>query len=129
MNSICRIGPGGKKLTYIESCKAIELANKTFGFNGWACQILEVKEEYRVNRGNPPHDKWSVCFSSLVRVELRDGTSHEDIGFGQTDGQKDLGVALEISKKASISDARKRALRCFGEYLGNSCYDKDVRGF
>ena len=41
-----RPGPGGKKLTYIESCKAIELANKAFGFNGWSCKIVECKEEY-----------------------------------------------------------------------------------
>lgn len=60
-----------------------------------------------------------------MRIELKDGTSHEDVGFGSSDGQKDLGAALEQSKKASISDARKRALRLFGEYLGNSCYDKD----
>lgn len=41
-----RPGPGGTRLTYIESCKAIELANKAFGFNGWSCRILECKEEY-----------------------------------------------------------------------------------
>ncbi|GMF19033.1 unnamed protein product [Phytophthora fragariaefolia] len=41
-----RPGPGGRKLTYIESCKAIELANRAFGFNGWSCRIVECKEEY-----------------------------------------------------------------------------------
>jgi hypothetical protein len=41
-----RPGPGGKRLTYIESCKAIELANRAFGFNGWSCHIIECKEEY-----------------------------------------------------------------------------------
>lgn len=41
-----RPGPGGRKLTYIESCKAIELANRAFGFNGWSCHIVECKEEY-----------------------------------------------------------------------------------
>ena len=117
-----RPGPGGRKLTYIESCRAIEFANQAFGFNGWSCEILECKEEYRVNRG----DKWHVSFSSVVRIQLKDGTYHEDVGFGQSDGQRDLGAALETAKKACISDARKRALRCFGEYLGNSCYDKDV---
>jgi recombination DNA repair RAD52 pathway protein len=34
----------------------------------------------------------------------------------------------EISQ-ASISDARKRALRLFGEHLGNSCYDREVNFF
>ncbi|KAI9995177.1 hypothetical protein PInf_012224 [Phytophthora infestans] len=116
-----RPGPGGRKLTYIESCKAIELANRAFGFNGWSCHIVECKEEYKEKKG----DRWSIGYSSLVRIELKDGTSHEDVGFGTSDGQRDLGAALEQSKKASISDARKRALRLFGEYLGNSCYDKD----
>lgn len=41
-----RPGPGGTRLTYIESCKAIELANLAFGFNGWSCRVLECKEEY-----------------------------------------------------------------------------------
>ena len=41
-----RPGPGGRKLTYIESCKAIELANRAFGFNGWSCHIVECKEEF-----------------------------------------------------------------------------------
>ncbi|KAG6974389.1 hypothetical protein JG688_00003109, partial [Phytophthora aleatoria] len=116
-----RPGPGGRKLTYIESCKAIELANRAFGFNGWSCHIVECKEEYKEKKG----DRWSIGYSSLVRIELKDGTSHEDVGFGTSDGQRDLGAALEQAKKASISDARKRALRLFGEYLGNSCYDKD----
>lgn len=116
-----RPGPGGRKLTYIESCRAIQFANQAFGFNGWSCEIVECKEEYRMNR----HDKWHVLFSSKVRIQLKDGTYHEDVGFGQSDGQKDLGAALETAKKACISDARKRALRCFGELLGNSCYDKD----
>ncbi|KAL4151641.1 hypothetical protein PRNP1_008583 [Phytophthora ramorum] len=116
-----RPGPGGRKLTYIESCKAIELANSAFGFNGWSCHIVECKEEFKEKKG----DRWSVAYSSLVRIELKDGTSHEDVGFGSSDGQRDLGSALEQAKKASISDARKRALRLFGEYLGNSCYDKE----
>ena len=41
-----RPGPRGTRLTYIESCKAIELANHTFGFNGWSCHLVECKEEY-----------------------------------------------------------------------------------
>ncbi|TMW68554.1 hypothetical protein Poli38472_006022 [Pythium oligandrum] len=116
-----RAGPRGTRLTYIESCKAIELANQAFGFNGWSCRIIECKEEYREKKG----ERWGIGFSSLVRIELKDGTSHEDYGFGQADGQPHLGAAIEQAKKASISDARKRALRLFGEFLGNSCYDRE----
>ncbi|CAI5745679.1 unnamed protein product [Peronospora destructor] len=120
-------GPGGRNLRYRESCKVIELANRAFGFNGWSCHIVECKEEFKEKKG----DRWSIAYSSLVRIELKDGMSHEDVGFGSSDGQRDLGAALEQAKKArSISDARKRALRLFGEYLGNSCYDREhIKGF
>ncbi|KDO24206.1 hypothetical protein SPRG_10635 [Saprolegnia parasitica CBS 223.65] len=117
-----RPGPGGRRLTYLESCKAIEIANEAFGFNGWSCRIVDCNLEYKEKDGN---GRWSVGYSAVVRIELKDGSTHEDVGFGTSDGMKELGAALEQSKKASISDARKRALRLFGEYLGNSCYDKE----
>ncbi|CAK4664883.1 hypothetical protein LEN26_007340 [Aphanomyces euteiches] len=117
-----RPGPGGRRLTYLESCKAIEIANEAFGFNGWSCRIVDCNVECKEKDDN---GRWSVIYSAVVRIELKDGACHEDVGFGQSDGLKDLGAALEQAKKASISDARKRALRLFGEYLGNSCYDKE----
>lgn len=94
-----RPGPRGTRLTYIESCKAIELANRAFGFNGWSCRILECKEEYRELKNG---DRWALGFSALVQITLKDGTSHEDVGFGQSDGQKDLGAAIEQAKKVGI---------------------------
>jgi len=33
-----RAGPGGRKLTYLESWKVIDLANHIFGWDGWSCQ-------------------------------------------------------------------------------------------
>ena len=49
---------------------------------------------------------------------------HEDIGYG-TSKDNDQGQAIERAKKAAVTDARKRALRCFGEFLGNSLKHKD----
>ncbi|OQR88834.1 DNA repair and recombination protein Rad22 [Thraustotheca clavata] len=122
-----RPGPGGRRLTYLESNKAIEIANEAFGFNGWSCRIVDCNLEYvhymHKEKGND--GRWSLGYSAVVQIQLKDGTTHEDVGFGQSEGLKDLGAAIDISKKASISDARKRALRLFGNYLGNSCYDKE----
>ncbi len=59
-------------------------------------------------------------------MQLKDGCFHEDIGFGHSEGVKEKGKALEKAKKQAISDARKRALRLFGQALGNSVYDKEV---
>jgi hypothetical protein len=35
------------------------------------------------------------------------------------------GTAIENAKKEAVSDARKRALRIFGNALGNCIYDKE----
>jgi hypothetical protein len=59
-----------------------------------------------------------------VKVSLRDGTHHEDVGYGMSEN-KNKGEAIEKAKKEAVSDARKRALRLFGNALGNSVYDRE----
>lgn len=46
--------------------------------------------------------KWQVGYSAQVYIQLKDGTSHEDIGFGQSDGLRDLGQSIEIAKKVEF---------------------------
>lgn len=60
----------------------------------------------------------------VVRVTLKDGTHHEDIGYGQVDNAKGKAAAFEKAKKEGTTDALKRALRNFGNLLGNCVYDK-----
>lgn len=72
---------------------------------------------------------------------LRDGASHEDIGYGRADNVKTKGDGLDKvrrclvtlttdshdrvqAKKEAVTDALKRALRNFGNLLGNCLYDK-----
>lgn len=38
---------------------------------------------------------------------------------------KSKGAALDKARKEAVTDATKRALRLFGNHLGNCCYDKD----
>ncbi|KAI8979685.1 hypothetical protein BDF20DRAFT_835670 [Mycotypha africana] len=115
-----RSGPSGK-LTYIEGSKVISIANEIFGFNGWTSEIkettidyLDVSAEGRVNCG----------VTAIVKVTLRDGTFHEDIGYGSTENAKTKGSALEKAKKQAITDGVKRALKNFGNALGNCLYEK-----
>jgi DNA repair and recombination protein RAD52 len=58
-------------------------------------------------------------------VTLRDGTYHEDIGYGHIENCKGKAAAFEKAKKEGTTDALKRALRNFGNVLGNCIYDKD----
>jgi|TARA_B110000208_G_scaffold21799_1_gene27576 DNA repair and recombination protein RAD52 len=116
-----RRGAGGMKLTYVEGWRVIDIANKVFGFNGWSCSLLQCVTEFceEDSRG-----RWKVSCSATVRVSLRDGTSHEDIGFGSAEGLKCRAKSLEKAKKQAVTDARKRVLRIFGNGLGNCVYNK-----
>ena len=116
-----RPGPGGSKAAYLEGNVVINLANSILGFNGWSFQIKELKIEHkeRTNTGD-----FYVVSSCLVRIILKDGTFREDIGFGDIKN-KLVGPAIENSKKGAITDGLKRALRLFGNSLGNCLYDKE----
>jgi DNA repair and recombination protein RAD52 len=74
---------------------------------------------------DPRNQKVSLGLSVIVRVTLRDGTFHEDIGYGHMENAKGKAAAFEKAKKEGTTDALKRALRNFGNVLGNCIYDKE----
>ena len=78
-----------------------------FGFNGWSSKILDIQREYMdPNRQN--RDRWDVGFSCIIRVMLKDGTFHDDVGFGSVHNEKDRGKAIENARKEAVSDGVKR---------------------
>jgi len=108
-------------VAYVESWKAIELANSIFGFDGWSSQIVDITPDFIEEIPGP---KFRVGVTAVVKVMLKDGTFHEDVGYG-INVDKSKGNAIENAKKEAVSDARKRALRVFGNALGNCVYDKE----
>ena len=83
---------------------------------------MKLKHDYYEN---PQTFKISLGLSVIIRVTLRDGTYHEDIGYGHIENCKGKAAAFEKAKKEGTTDALKRALRNFGNVLGNCIYDKD----
>ncbi|CAK4034529.1 DNA repair and recombination radC [Lecanosticta acicola] len=118
-----RPGNGGGKVHYLAAEKVINLANEVFGFNGWSSSIQNVQIDF-VDE-NPENGRINLGLSTIVRVTLRDGTFHEDIGYGHCENTKGKAAAFEKAKKEAATDAMKRALRNFGNVLGNCLYDKD----
>jgi DNA repair and recombination protein RAD52 len=117
-----RSNGGANQVHYLSADKAISLANQIFGFNGWSSSIQNIQVDYvdelssgRVNLG----------LSVIVRITLRDGTYHEDVGYGSMENAKSKGQAFEKAKKEGTTDAVKRALRNFGNALGLCFYDKE----
>lgn len=117
-----RAGPSGQKVHYITAEKCIALANEVFGFNGWSSSIQNIHVDFLDE--HPQTLKISLGLSVIVRVTLRDGTYHEDLGYGHIENCKGKAAAFEKAKKEGTTDALKRALRHFGNVLGNCIYDK-----
>jgi len=117
-----RMGCGNVKLTYVEGWLIISLANRIFGFDGWSSKMREFTQEYC---DMSKDGRVSIGYSCCCRVTLKDGTYKEDTGFGSAEGQKMKGLAIEKARKEAVTDALKRALRQFGNALGNCCYDKE----
>lgn len=118
-----RSGPGGSRVHYLTAEKVIGLANEVFGFNGWSSSIQNIQVDFADE--NPQTQRVSIGLSVIVRITLRDGTYHEDIGYGSIENAKGKAMAFEKAKKEGTTDGMKRALRSFGNVLGNCIYDTD----
>lgn len=114
-----RKGNAGLKFVYLEGQTAIQLANAVFGSLGWKSEITSVDNVFmeKVN------GDFLACTTAAVRVTvLGYDASHEEIGIGKGQG-KDKVAALTLAQKSAVTGALKRALREFGNLLGNSLYD------
>ncbi|XP_008575885.1 PREDICTED: DNA repair protein RAD52 homolog isoform X2 [Galeopterus variegatus] len=109
------------QVCYIEGHRVINLANEMFGYNGWAHSITQQNVDF-VDLHN---GKFYVGVYAFVRVQLKDGSYHEDVGYGVSEGLKSKALSLEKARKEAVTDGLKRALRSFGNALGNCILDKD----
>lgn len=116
-----RIGFGKNKVAYVEGWKVINLANQIFGYNGWSTDVKSVTVDFLDER----QGRFSIGCSAIIRVSLANGSYREDVGYGTSENERRKGVAFENAKKTAVTDALKRAMRCYGNALGNCFYDKD----
>ncbi|XP_072291122.1 DNA repair protein RAD52 homolog isoform X2 [Eucyclogobius newberryi] len=116
-----RVAGGGQKVCYIEGHRVIGLANEMFGYNGWSHSISQQNVDF-VDIIN---GKFYVGVSAFIKVTLKDGAFHEDVGYGVSEGLKSKALALEKARKEAVTDGMKRALKCFGNALGNCILDKE----
>ncbi|XP_029953042.1 DNA repair protein RAD52 homolog isoform X2 [Salarias fasciatus] len=116
-----RVAGGGQKVCYVEGHRVIGLANEMFGYNGWSHSISQQNVDF-VDLIN---GRFYVGVSAFVKVQLKDGSFHEDVGYGVSEGLKSKALSLEKARKESVTDGMKRALKCFGNALGNCILDKE----
>lgn len=119
----------GRDLSYIEGWKAIEEANRIFGFDGWTRETTEIKcvSEKEREIGQSKLAGYGVSYIARVRIVVFAGDSlvtREGIGAGHGI-DRDLGQAHESAIKEAETDAMKRALMTFGYQFGLALYDKE----
>ncbi|XP_071358032.1 DNA repair protein RAD52 homolog isoform X2 [Trachinotus anak] len=116
-----RAAGGGQRVCYVEGHRVISLANEIFGYNGWSHSISQQNVDF-VDLIN---GKFYVGVSAFIKVQLKDGSFHEDVGYGVSEGLKSKALSLEKARKEAVTDGMKRALKCFGNALGNCILDKE----
>lgn len=114
-----RVGPGGKRIAYVEGWFVLDQSNRIFGVTGWSCEIKDIQVRVRPDKNKG----WYAKARVIVRVTLKDGTFHEDISVAGRYNKHEAEAEM-MACKTAVTDARKRVLRCFGRALGNSVYDK-----
>lgn len=115
---------GGREVSYIEGWKAVEEANRIFGFDGWTRETLEIKcvSEGERTIGQRGDTGYGVTYIVKVRVMVGN-VCREGCGAGHGI-DRDLGQAHESALKEAETDAMKRALMTFGNPFGLALYDK-----
>jgi len=112
---------GGQQVCYVEGFKVISLANNIFGFNGWSHSVTNQTIDFVDHH----QGKFFVGTTATVKVELKDGSYHEDVGYGVSEGMRSKALSLEKARKEAVTDGLKRALKSFGNVLGNCLMDKE----
>jgi len=58
--------------------------------------------------------KYQAIVTAVVKITMRDGTSHEDVGCGVSKEENLESAAIEAAKEDAIIDAQRRVLIVFG---------------
>ena len=115
----------GRSLSYIEGWRAIDEANRIFGFDGWTRETIDIKcvadKPREIGASKTPG--FGVSYTAKVRINVN-GIIREGIGAGHGI-DRDLGQAHESAIKEAETDAMKRALMTFGNPFGLALYDKE----
>jgi DNA repair and recombination protein RAD52 len=117
-----RRGAGNQNVPYLAGSHAIRLANRIFGYDGWSSEIKSKEVLWSENRNG----QWCVAVEVIVRVTVTNpkGKAFRE-GIGHDEGKmSDKFLAFQKTTKSANTDALKRALREFGDALGNCMNDK-----
>ena len=116
----------GLTLSYVEGWRAIEEANRIFGFDAWDRRTVSTACVWSGQSGQ----HHAAAYTAKVRVSVRAGdVTIVREGSGTGEGKASTpGQAHELALKGAETDATKRALATFGNPFGLALYDREQAG-
>jgi DNA repair and recombination protein RAD52 len=120
-----RQGGGGSDLKYLAGYQVIDTANRIFGEGNWGYDLLGVELNNVLSNSG---EIIGGYYSARVKVTVKNCVPVTDEGVcAIQDGRNSRAIidGHDMARKGAITDAMKRAFRCFGNQFGNPLYDKD----
>lgn len=108
---------------YLTMDQARKLANEIFGEGQW-----QTETKWLDTNVEPLNSEFEAITVACVRVKLINGTYREDIGQSRC-VESTKPKAIQTAETMAKADATKRALRQFGNSLGNCLYDNDFSAY
>ncbi len=119
-----RQGLDGRVMSYLEGWVAIDQANRIFGYGTWGAEVVG-DVTYRPLSLPPAGTGQAIAtgmYTATVRVCVRGCQPRSDVGCSLV--ALETPEAHEAAYKGAVTDALKRALRHFGDQMGNRLYDR-----
>jgi len=121
-----RQGGGGMQLSYLKGHDAIDTANKIFGYGNWGYDLLGVELQNVLGEDGGIIGCYYAARVKLTVVGCVPVTEEGVCPVQEGRNPRARIDAHDMARKGAITDALKRALRCFGDQFGNSLYDNEL---
>jgi hypothetical protein len=113
-------------LAYITGHDAIDTANRLFNYGNWGYDLLKVE---LVNIPGENGEVIGGYYAATVQLKVRDCIPVTEEGVCPIQEGRNPRAKIDahdMARKGAVTDAMKRAFRCYGDQFGNSLYDTDL---
>lgn len=121
-----RQGGGGMQLAYLKGHDVIDTANKIFGYGNWGYDLLGVELQNVLAENGEIIGGYYAARVKLVVAGCVPVTEEGVCPVQEGRNPRAKIDAHDMARKGAITDALKRALRCYGDQFGNSLYDNEL---
>lgn len=121
-----RTGGGGAQLSYLKGHDIIDAANRIFGYGCWGYDLLAVE---LTNVADASGEIIGQYYTARIKLTVAGAMPITEEGICPVQEGRNPRAKIDahdMSRKGAITDALKRALRCYGDQFGNSLYDNDL---